>query len=265
MSHEQPAIYIEGLAKVYRMGDLEVHALRGVNLRVDQGEFVSIMGPSGSGKSTMMNIIGCLDTPTAGSYRLDGVEASRLSDDELADIRNRKIGFVFQTYNLLARTPAIDQVELPMIYGQSNDRRRRAADALKAVGLADRMRHKPTELSGGQQQRVAIARALVNNPAILLADEPTGNLDTRSSEEIMAIFQRLNQELGMTVVFVTHEADIAGHTRRIIRLRDGRIQSDEPVAAPRQAAAILASLPDEHVSEHIDAHVDEHIQKAEQN
>jgi len=243
------AIKISSLSKVYHMGDIEVHALRGVDLEVRRGELVAIMGPSGSGKSTMMNIIGCLDQATSGTYYLDGVEVSRLNDNKLAEIRNRKIGFVFQTFNLLPRIAALDQVVLPLIYGGEGDGRRRALAALDAVGLSDRIHHKPTELSGGQQQRVAIARALVNNPSIILADEPTGNLDTRSSEEIMAIFQRLNEEKGITVVFVTHEPDIAAHTRRIVRLRDGKVQSDEPVAVQRRASDVLAALPDEHIQE----------------
>jgi putative ABC transport system ATP-binding protein len=243
------SIKIVGLSKVYHMGDVEVHALRGVDLEVKRGELVAIMGPSGSGKSTMMNIIGCLDTPTAGDYYIDGIQVSKLSDDQLAEIRNKKIGFVFQSFNLLPRVPAIDQVELPLIYGGGENRRKRAKDALVAVGLADRMGHKPTELSGGQQQRVAIARALVTNPSIILADEPTGNLDTRSSEELMVIFQRLNEEQGITVVFVTHEPDIASHTKRIVRLRDGKILSDEVVSDPRRAVDVLAALPDEHIQE----------------
>jgi putative ABC transport system ATP-binding protein len=223
------SIELIGVTKTYRIGTIEVGALRGVSLEIAAGELVAIMGPSGSGKSTLMNILGCLDVPTNGSYRLDGEEVARLKDDQLAKVRSRKIGFVFQQFNLLARTPAVEQVELPMLYAGTRDRRARALAALEAVGLSDRARHKPTELSGGQQQRVAIARALVNEPSIILADEPTGALDTRTSAEIMAIFQRLNRERGLTVIFVTHEPEIAYHTRRIIHLRDGLITSDEPV------------------------------------
>jgi putative ABC transport system ATP-binding protein len=224
------SIQIVSVAKTYHMGDIEVTALGGVSLEIADGELVAIMGPSGSGKSTLMNILGCLDVPSSGSYRLDGEEVGRLKDDQLATLRSRKIGFVFQQFNLLARTPAVEQVELPMVYAGVRDRRARALAALDAVGLADRANHKPTELSGGQQQRVAIARALVNEPSIILADEPTGALDTRTSAEIMAIFQRLNAERGLTVIFVTHEPDIAFHTRRIIALRDGLIISDEAVS-----------------------------------
>ena len=223
-------IQITDVHKTYRMGTIEVNALAGVSLDIEAGELVAIMGPSGSGKSTLMNILGCLDVPSSGSYRLDGQEVARLNDDQLAAVRSRKIGFVFQQFNLLPRTPAVEQVELPMVYAGVRDRRTRAMAALEAVGLADRAHHKPTELSGGQQQRVAIARALVNEPSIILADEPTGALDTRTSAEIMAIFQRLNVERGMTVIFVTHEPDIAYHTRRIVALRDGLIVSDDPVA-----------------------------------
>jgi len=229
-------IKTENLFKVYRNGSIEVTALSNVGFSVESGEFVSVMGQSGSGKSTLMNILGCLDTMSDGKYFLDGEDVSRIHGNRLAQIRNRKIGFVFQSYNLLPRLNALQNVELPMIYAGVRKKNRRAAalEALGRVGLTDRVHHKPAELSGGQKQRVAIARALVNNPAILLADEPTGNLDSRSGEEIMSIFQRLNRE-GVTIVMVTHEPDIANHTKRIVAFKDGRIVSDEPVKNPIQA------------------------------
>ena len=232
----QPMIRLENVTKVYRMGSIEVAALRGANLSIQQGEMVAIMGPSGSGKSTLMNILGCLDVPTAGTYFLEGEDVGRLGDDRLAEIRNRKIGFVFQTYNLLPRLTALANVELPLLYGNGHDRRRRALEALERVGLGPRAQHRPVELSGGEQQRVGIARALVKDPTLVLADEPTGNLDSRPSEEILAILQRLNQQEGLTVIIVTHERDIAFATRRIISMRDGEVIGDEPVPEPRQAA-----------------------------
>jgi putative ABC transport system ATP-binding protein len=228
----RPLIAIENLTKIYQMGEYQVVALDDVSVTIYEGEFVSIMGPSGSGKSTMMNLLGALDQPTRGTYQLDGVDVSRLSDNQLAEIRNRKIGFVFQSFNLLSRTPALEQVELPLIYGGRKRRQERAMEALEMVGLSDRSHHRPSELSGGQQQRVAIARALVNEPAIILADEPTGNLDSKSGIEVMQIFQQLNREQGITVIFVTHDPWIARHTKRVLSLADGRLVSDEEIEVP---------------------------------
>jgi putative ABC transport system ATP-binding protein len=231
-------IDVRDITKIYKMGDIEVPALRGVTLQVYQGEFVSIMGPSGSGKSTMLQILGALDQPTSGEYYLDGVNVAKLKDTELATIRNRKIGFVFQSFNLLKRTTAQRQVELPLIYAGVGERSKRARAALDSVGLSDRLQHLPSELSGGQQQRVAIARAIVTNPAIVLADEPTGNLDSHSGTEVLKIFQKMNREHGITTVFVTHDTFVARHTERIIMLRDGLIVADETVPNPIEAGAV---------------------------
>jgi putative ABC transport system ATP-binding protein len=237
------AIRATGLTKRFRSGRNQIEVLEGVEFDAALGDLTMVMGPSGSGKSTLMNVIGCLDQPSAGSYALDGIETSQLSDDQLAEVRNKRIGFVFQMFNLLARVPALEQVQLPLLYAGAKNKRELATAALEAVGLGSRLHHKPSEMSGGQQQRVAIARSLVTDPAIILADEPTGNLDTRSTEEILALFQKLNQEQGITIVLVTHEPEVGAHASRIIHIRDGRVHQDQPVAQPVQATAILARLP----------------------
>ena len=244
-TNSRVVIELDHIHKIYKTGDVEVHALRGVSLTIRDGEFIAIMGTSGSGKSTTMNIIGCLDRPTRGKYVLDGQSVAELSKDECADIRNRKIGFVFQGFNLLSRTSAMENVELPMLYANipTEERHKRAMEALAAVGLAGREQNHPNQLSGGQQQRVAIARSLVNRPALILADEPTGNLDSRTSVEVMDIFQRLNREQGITIVLVTHEHDIAEYTNRVVVFKDGRIKEDYRINEPRNAAEELKLLP----------------------
>jgi putative ABC transport system ATP-binding protein len=242
-------IAIKDLVKDFHLGDVLVHALKGVSFEVERGEFVAIMGPSGSGKSTLMNILGCLDTPTSGSYTLDGTSVGALESDQLAEIRNRKIGFVFQQFNLLARTSATENVELPLLYADTpaHDRRERAMKALRTVGLGGREDHQPSQLSGGQQQRVAIARSLVNDPGIILADEPTGALDSRIGLEIMAIFQRLNRDQGITLIVVTHDPDIASYANRTLLVKDGRLQRDVRIEGPRDARTDLEQLPAEPV------------------
>ncbi len=232
MLHDSPVIVLQDVAKTYRMGRVGVAALQGVSLSIDRGEMLAVMGPSGSGKSTMMNIVGCLDVPSEGRYFLEGEDVRDMNDDQLAEVRQGKIGFVFQTYHLLPRATALANVEMPLLYGNGRNRRERAMEALDRVGLGHRAGHLPAELSGGEQQRVGIARALVKDPSILLADEPTGNLDTRSSDEIMAVLQRLNREERLTILLVTHEMDIARHTDRIVSFRDGRVVDDAPVGDP---------------------------------
>jgi len=245
----KPVIEVKDLVKTYHVGEVTVRALRGANFAVTPGEFIAVTGPSGSGKSTLMHILGCLDRPTSGQYLLDGRDVSRMSKDELANVRNNKIGFVFQGFNLLSRTTALDNVELPLLYnsGKSKlktaERHKRAMEALTAVGLGERYHHYPNQLSGGQQQRVAIARSLINRPSIILADEPTGNLDTRTSVEVMGIFQKLNIERGITIILITHEMDIAEYGTRLVRFRDGKIQIDQKIQHRRNAADELAKLP----------------------
>jgi len=242
-----PVISVRDIKKTYVVGDIEVRALRHVSMDVEAGEFLAVTGPSGSGKSTFMHILGCLDRPTSGQYLLDGNDVSRLSKNDLARIRNHQIGFVFQGFNLLSRTSALENVELPLLYNNSAskaaERKRRAMEALKLVGLEERSHHLPNQLSGGQQQRVAIARALINNPSILLADEPTGNLDTKTSIEVMGVFQQLNRERGITVLLITHERDIAEYGTRVVAFRDGVVKTDEQITKRREAAAELAALP----------------------
>jgi putative ABC transport system ATP-binding protein len=244
-------IEIQDLVKDYRVGEMVVHVLKGISFEIERGDFVSIMGPSGSGKSTLMNILGCLDKPTSGAYTLDGISVGNLNRDQLAEIRNNKIGFVFQQFNLLARTSAAENVELPMMYtdAPARERHERAMKALLAVGLAGREEHQPSQLSGGQQQRVAIARSLVNDPSIILADEPTGALDSRTSIEIMAIFQRLNREKGITMIVVTHDPDVATYSNRSIHFKDGKLRLDERLAHPRDAHQDLEQLPVEQPEE----------------
>ena len=248
-SKRMPVISVRNLVKTYHVGEVTVRALRGADMDIEKGEFVAITGPSGSGKSTLMHILGCLDRPTSGQYILDGNDVSRMSKDDLAMVRNQKIGFVFQGFNLLSRTTALDNVELPLLYNRGTkkmkpaERHQRAMEALKIVGLGERFHHFPNQLSGGQQQRVAIARSLITEPSIILADEPTGNLDTRTSIEVMDIFQRLNRERGITIVLITHEMDIAEHGTRFVRFRDGKIQIDQKITNRRNASEELAALP----------------------
>ena len=243
-TNQDTIIKIIDITKIYRIGNIKVNALRGLNLEIKRGQFVAIMGPSGSGKSTLMNIIGCLDTPTSGQYFLNNIDISKLNDNELAGIRNKEIGFVFQTFNLLSRTNIYGNVELPMIYSKDRipNKKKKILEAIESVGLSESIRHRPSELSGGEKQRVAIARALVNGPSIILADEPTGNLDSRTGEEIMLIFQKLNEQ-GKTIILVTHELDIAKHTHKIIYLRDGIIHGQEEVKNQLSAEKILTAMP----------------------